>query len=482
MQQVLANPRYTTDLARYESNLTDHSSQLAVSLAKRHGGEIINGDAMQLYSGLPIITNKVTVEEQHGVSHHLLGCIGIEEPTWVVGTFVRRALGVIEEIRSRGKLPILVGGTHYYTQSLLFKDRLAETEDRREDDGEVKEAQKADGFVQDLGEKYPILNEPTQVLLEKLRNVDPVMADRWHPNDRRKIQRSLEIYLQTGRRASEIYAEQREARDTAQARESTTLRFPTLVFWLHAETETLRARLDARVDRMIARGLLDEVQTLAAHAEEQARAGTEVDESRGIWVSIGFKEFKGYAAALRSGTQDAKELERLRLDAIEKTKIATRQYAKRQTRWIRIKLLNALASASSPTPPLYLLDATDVSAFSSNALEPADDLASAFLAGESMIEPQSLSSAAAENLELRPVEEAKVWVKQNCDICCTTCVTEKQWEAHVRSRSHRRLVAKRKKEEESDGAEAGAGVRIEDERSASVKEEDRNHGCRASSR
>lgn len=409
---------------------------------------------MQLYSGLPIITNKVTVEEREGIPHHLLGCIGIEEPTWVVGTFVKKALGVIEEIRSRGKLPILVGGTHYYTQSLLFRDRLAETEEGGDgySKGDAGVA-KGDGFVQDLGEKFPVLNEPTVILVEKLREVDPTMADRWHPNDRRKIQRSLEIYLQTGRKASDLYAEQREARDDE---ESTALRFPTLIFWLHAETETLRARLDARVDKMLARGLLEEVQSLAAYAEGQRREGKEVDESRGIWVSIGYKEFREYAVALRTGGHEEKALERLRCEAIEKTKIATRQYAKRQIRWIRIKLLNALASASSPNPSLYLLDATDVSSFSDNALNPGNNLASAFLAGKPMPDPKTLGEAAADNLELKPVEEAKVWIKQHCEVCGTTCVTEKQWEAHVRSRSHRRLVAKRKNQNEGGLKSNGA--------------------------
>jgi tRNA dimethylallyltransferase len=111
-----------------------------VSLALKYNGEVINGDAMQLYSGLPIITNKITVEERKGVPHHLLGCIDFGEPTWVVGTFVKRALSIIEEIRSRGKLPILVGGTHYYTQSLLFRDRLAETEEDGQDGEKKKES------------------------------------------------------------------------------------------------------------------------------------------------------------------------------------------------------------------------------------------------------------------------------------------------------------------------------------------------------
>lgn len=89
-----------------------------MEIAKRHGGEIVNADAMQLYEGLPVVTNKITTSEQQGIPHHLLGCIGLKEETWTVGKFVKEALTVIEEIRSRGRLPIVVGGTHYYTQAV----------------------------------------------------------------------------------------------------------------------------------------------------------------------------------------------------------------------------------------------------------------------------------------------------------------------------------------------------------------------------
>jgi tRNA dimethylallyltransferase len=75
--------------------LADHTSQLAVELARKYNGEIINGDAMQLYQGLPIITNKITQDEMKGVPHHLLGCIGLEEETWTVGRFVNEALSVV---------------------------------------------------------------------------------------------------------------------------------------------------------------------------------------------------------------------------------------------------------------------------------------------------------------------------------------------------------------------------------------------------
>jgi tRNA dimethylallyltransferase len=439
----------------------DHASQLAVSLAQRYNGEVINGDAMQLYSGLPIITNKITVEERKGIPHHLLGCIGLDEPTWVVGTFVKRALSVIEEIRSRGKLPILVGGTHYYTQSLLFRDRLAEAEENVEE----TDRHEAQGPTEDLEDKYPILKESTEKLLETLQDVDPVMAERWHPNDRRKIQRSLEIYLQTGRKASDIYAEQRLAQSTANSADSSSsedsgLRFPTLLFWIHAETETLRTRLDSRVDKMLQRGLLDEVRTLHDYATEHS-AQQPIDDSRGIWVSIGYKEFSAYTAAVASGTANETDLRVLKDEAVERTKIATRQYAKRQTRWIRIKLLQALQAAQA-TSSLYLLDGTSIADFATNVLAPAADVTQAFLSGEPMPEPKDMSEAAAEVLTAAVIQDPesaastpKKWLRQKCELCGVTCVTEKQWEAHARSRAHRRLVSKKRKLEEEE--ERGGG-------------------------
>jgi tRNA dimethylallyltransferase len=398
---------------------------------------------MQLYEGLPIITNKITVEERKGIPHHLLGCIGIDEPTWVVGTFVKKALSVIEEIRARGKLPILVGGTHYYTQSLLFQDSLSDSNDAGTAGSGENE------FVDDIESKFPILGEPTEVILRELRSVDLVMADRWHPNDRRKIQRSLQIYLQTGRKASNVYAEQRNAKSKPHDGDApTNMRFPALVFWIHADLEILRDRLDGRVDKMLQRGLLDEVQQLDAHVEAASTTKeASMDETRGIWTSIGYKEFKQYTAALASPDSSAVELARLRNEAVEKTKIATRQYAKRQVRWIRIKLINALLSASA-SDALYLLDGTDVSRLSETVLQPAAKLTQSFIDGQPMPPPTSLSDAAAENLVPKQDHDLSdapnKWIREHCELCQVTCVTEKQWVQHTKSRSHRRLASKRR--------------------------------------
>lgn len=411
---------------------------------------MINGDAMQLYSGLPVITNKITVEEQQGVPHHLLGCIGLHEQTWVVGTFVKHALKVINEIRSRGKLPILVGGTHYYLQSLLFRDRLAE--------GETGQDEKT--FIRDTKEQWPILQEDTATLLEELRKVDPVMADRWHPNDRRKIQRSLEIYLQTGRQASVIYAEQRQAIDGRDSDRSSAevfhnepgLRYPTLLFWVHADSDALNPRLEMRVDRMLESGLLHEVRTLHDFASTEAASGRPVDETRGIWVSIGYKEFKAYSQALRNDETSEKEMTSLKAEALERTKIATRQYAKRQVRWIRIKLVNALRQANA-SDTIYLLDGSCISAFEGKVVDAACDLTLQFLTASSPLPaPTSTSATAAEMLfpsrDYDLSTQPSKWNKRYCESCDVTCTTEEQWAMHAKSKAHRKLLAKRRKVEQ----------------------------------
>jgi len=159
-----------------------------------------------MYAGLPIITNKITVEEQKGIPHHLLGVVGLDEETWRVGVFKRNAGRIIREIRERGKLPILVGGTHYYTQSLLLENEL------------VEDPQKPDLTPEEISKRFPILDASTEETLEKLREVDPRMADRWHPKDTRHIRRSLEIYLTTGKQASQIYDEQKQKKKSKNKR------------------------------------------------------------------------------------------------------------------------------------------------------------------------------------------------------------------------------------------------------------------------
>ncbi|KAJ5352322.1 hypothetical protein N7452_001296 [Penicillium brevicompactum] len=411
-------------------------SKLAVDLASRFNGEIINGDAMQMYRGLPIITNQIPIDERNGVPHHLLSCIDLDAEAWRIGLFKREALRIIDEIRSRGKIPILVGGTHYYTQAVLFRDQLVG--EGVDDEGEREQITE----FSSTSKQWPILDEPADVLLEKLREVDPVMAARWHPNDGRKIRRSLEIFFQTGRPASEIYNEQKAQKKEALTQDEGLLRFPnTLVFWVHSDKEILNARLDARVDDMIEQGLMTEAQKMSDYLQEQAAQGVEVDTTRGVWVSIGFKELAKYFEAVRQGELSEKELEDMKRNSLELIRTATRQYGSSQVKWIRNKLWRALTEAGE-TRRLYLLDSSKVQDWSECITGPSEKIVQLMLQNEATPDPKSLSQLAADEFgakeaQVRPPKDG-IDICYTCETCNKTLAGEDQWNIHLNSHMHKR--------------------------------------------
>lgn len=398
-----------------------------------------------MYRGLPIITNQIPVEERNGISHFLLSCIELEEEAWRIGIFKRETLRLIQDIHSRGKLPVLVGGTHYYTQAVLFKDQTV---------GENAEIGGDNGEEQEIGEpesssssaKWPILDAPTEVVLQKLREVDPAMADRWHPNETRKIRRSLEIYFQTGRPASEVYAEQKRAKQMTATEDSAPgteqLRFPSMIFWAHAEKEALNVRLEKRVDAMVEQGLLSEARKMFDYIQEKQAQGITVDQERGVWISIGFKELAPYFEALQKGSLDAKELETLKQSCIEAIKTATRQYSTSQIKWVRNKLWNALSDAGM-THRLYLLDSSNVKNWQQDITEPSERLVHALFNDEPTPDPKSLSELARATLSAK---EAKAEKQKSgaskcitCDVCQRT-MTSEQWNIHINGVAHRRAL------------------------------------------
>ncbi|KAH8202504.1 hypothetical protein TruAng_003312 [Truncatella angustata] len=403
-------------------------SDLAIDLAVRFDGEIINADAMQMYKGLPIITNQIAADEQRGIPHHLLATVDIHQPTWTVGVFAREAAKLIREIRGRGKLPILVGGTHYYISSLLFANSLVESADDDAASSYTSQTQ--------IEQQHPILSGPTDLMLKRLREVDPVMGARWHPDDRRKIKRSLEIFLTTGRRASEIYEEQQRAKE---ASGSTDQSWDALMFWVYSEPDVLRERLDKRVDKMEQNGLMGEVRVLHQHLLAKSAAGEEVDRTRGIWQSIGFKQFEPFLVAEKDGAS-LEDLEKLKAESMELTKIATRQYARYQLRWLRGKTIPELKENGAMNF-LYLLDSSDAASLADNVLTPAAKITETYLHGHPLPEPVSISLQASNVLSTLNNEAGAPkprYEPRLCDICNMTLQTEDQWTKHVNGQRHRR--------------------------------------------
>lgn len=395
-----------------------------------------------MYEGLPIATNKLPIQERKSIPHHLLGCVKLKEKPWEVGTFRRNAIKVAKEIRSRGHLPILVGGTHYYTQALLFKDAILDDTGARHGKGA------------NLEHEWPILGSSTEDVLAELRRVDPVMAARWHPQDGRKIRRSLEIYLTTGKPASEIYEQQRTRKasiDVCKAAEkadenNTTINdterfkpqtespllFDPLILWVYADPDVLRTRLDRRVDGMVERGLLSEAEYMHAHLQTLESEGAIVDQGCGIWTAIGYKEFKSYLEMHQSNLGSVKTLQTLKQEGAELTRTATRQYAKYQARWIRFSMQKAIVDNDLENN-FFLLDGTNLTRWPQDVDDPAAKLTQTFLAGEQLPPPKSLSDAAE---RLLVTCEKRDQHARYCQVCDKTMMSDREWDQHVKGKKH----------------------------------------------
>lgn len=467
--------------------------QLAVELACQFNGEVINADAMQLYHGLPVTTNKISEAEQRGVPHHLLGIIGLDEEPWKVGRFKQEAARIIREIRSRGRLPIVVGGSQYYTDGLLFENHLVD--EPVLDDGMVGNTEAS----ADNGSRYPVLNGPTEDILSRLREVDPAMAARWHPNDRRKIRRSLEIYLTTGQRASDIYAQQKQEKakkqlavpdsgdgdmlDAIAAGSAPALPSPwqCLLLWVYAQRDVLDARLDARIDTMLSRGLMEETVEMHNVLEACRTRGKIVDRTKGIWQSIGLKEMEPYLAAskearnanggLASGGDEevCGRLAKIQAASLDSMKFATRRYARYQLRWIKHKTIPMLAEEHA-LDHLFLLDSTEKEKWHENVAQVGVRLTAAFLARSgwdghdsghaghatqyavtALPAPIDVSDTARKVLAATIAASESGLESRNsnfcrtCESCRMTLVSEDQWDKHIKGHRHRRVLMKQKR-------------------------------------
>lgn len=301
-------------------------SQFSIELAKALNGEIINGDSMQVYRGLDNITNKHPIEERENITHHLLGhCSWNDE--YSVQQFEKEALKIIEDILSRGKLPILVGGTHYYNQAIMFKNATLTSDTNTQSEMNLTK------------EQMDILNGPSPLVLQNLKKHDPLVAEKFHPNDTRRIRRALEVFYTTGSKASTIYLNQKN--DALFENQSTSnieniklnARYRTMVFWIWSEQQVLNKRLDDRVDDMIKNGLVDEIDEMY---QEYVRLSTstqgDTDLSKGIWQVIGFRQFLPW---LESNKSDPKLFDM----CVDEMKRNTRRYSKQQTKFMKNTLM-----------------------------------------------------------------------------------------------------------------------------------------------
>ncbi len=261
-------------------------TSLSVDLAKKLGGEIISADSMQIYRDMHIASAAPDEEEKEGIPHHLFEFLDREE-SYSVAEYVKAAAAAIKDINERGKLPIIVGGTGLYVSSLIDNIRFTEEEVNCE-------------LRARLEAEYDTIGG--EAMIEKLSLFDPETAAKLHPNNRKRVIRAFEVYMQTGTTI---------ALQNAQSREEPSPYEPIIIGLKAEDRQFIYDRINLRVDLMLQNGLLDE----AKRAYEFRGSATSVQ-------AIGHKEFFPYF-----------EGEIPLSEAVETLKRETRRYAKRQLTW-----------------------------------------------------------------------------------------------------------------------------------------------------
>lgn len=262
---------------------------LSIELAKKIDGEIISCDSMQIYKDMNIGSAKPTIEEMQGIKHYM---IDIAEPTerFSVAEYKKRSEEAIEEILQKGKVPIIVGGTGLYANSLIYNIEYNEImldEEYRKNLMQIAETEAG-----------------LATLYEKARIIDPAAMEKISSNDKKRIIRVLEIKHSTGKNKTELELESRK----------NEVKYEYKVFAINMPREILYDRINKRVDIMIENGLIDEVENIIEKYKEFPTA----------MQAIGYKEIVMYLKG-----------ELTKQEAIEKIKQESRRYAKRQITWFK---------------------------------------------------------------------------------------------------------------------------------------------------
>ena len=264
-------------------------SELSIALARQIGGEIISADSMQVYRHMDIGSAKITPEQMGGIPHHLIDVLNPTEEFNVV-SFQRMAVEVVQDIYGRGRIPVVVGGTGFYIQALLYDIDFTENDEDTELRSRLERIAREQGC---------------EVLYEYLRRIDPESCETIHAHNVKRVIRAIEFYEKTGLKISEHNREQRKR--------SSPYNFAYFV--LNDDRERLYGKIEERVDRMMEEGLVEEVAALA-------KAGCTRDMVS--MQGLGYKEILDYL-------DNRISLE----EAVYTLKRDTRHFAKRQLTWFR---------------------------------------------------------------------------------------------------------------------------------------------------
>ncbi|XP_038713416.1 tRNA dimethylallyltransferase 2 isoform X2 [Tripterygium wilfordii] len=424
-------------------------SRLAIDLASHFPIEIINADSMQVYRGLDVLTNKVPLHEQKGVPHHLLGSVS-PNVEFTAKNFRDFAIPCINDIWSRNCLPVIVGGTNYYIQALVSPFLL-------DDSVEDPPGEEETYHLSDFGE------ESLTYSYSDLKILDPVAANRIHPNDCRKINQYLNLYARSGILPSRFYQE-KTAENWGQADNS---RFDCCFICVDAAAPVLDLYVEKRVDCMIDTGLLDEVYDIY---------NPNADYTRGLQQAIGVREFENFLGVYLSqnwndeasdstdgslfllsmdkddkvfkekiteilSLSDDNKLKVQLEEAIKKVKVNTRRLVRRQKRRItrlqelfgwNIHYVEATESISSKSDEVW----------ASQVVRPAVKIIGSFLNEDARMACEFEGSSSA---EIKSIQK-DLWTQYTCEACGDRVLRgAHEWEQHTQGRRHRKQISRLRK-------------------------------------
>ena len=263
-------------------------TSLSIELAKQINGEIISCDSMQIYKDMTIGTAKPTIEEMQGIKHYLIDCIS-PDTRYSVADYKKDAIDAIKEVLSKGKVPIVVGGTGLYVESLIYGIEYNEVKVDLEYRRKLEQIEQEEGL---------------EKLYEMAKIIDETAMQKISHNDKKRICRVLEIYHSTGKTKTELEIESRKNGPD----------YKYILFGINMDRDKLYDRINKRVDIMIEAGLVEEVKKLINKYSEFPTS----------MQGLGYKEVLEYLNGIT--TKD---------EMIEKIKMETRRYAKRQLTWFR---------------------------------------------------------------------------------------------------------------------------------------------------
>lgn len=430
-------------------------TKLSIELAKRFNGEIISADSMQIYKGLDVSTAKATAHERSQAVHHMLDVCDMKTRTFTVVDFRNLALPIIDRLLQDDKSPIIVGGTTYYIETLLWEVLISSNE-RAKENADTKSAYNSLS-IEDILHRFKVneseRDSPT-ILHDLLSKIDPSMAQSLHSNNVRKIRRALEVYIETGRPMSGLLAEQ-------QAQEGSSylggpLRFEhVILLWIKCDKKTLYARIDKRIDSMINDGMLFEIRQCYNLLKNDG-----IDSTRGVMQAIGFKEFVPYLEQYPDESFDTEITEFIRMhgglsgqkkfivknrisdalklleDCLDELRLHTKQYSRKQIKWIRNRMVS---TKGRRVPPVYELDSTNAETnWHTDVYSKAENVI------QSYIDNVETYVSAAEKAE-HPAANLNMHVTHFCDVCNRRFVGDLDYNAHITSNVHKKALERQHK-------------------------------------